>query len=95
MREQKLAAVDVKKEVQDSFNRKLHARMAKTIWATGGCKSWYQNSAGKNTALWPGSTFDFRKRTAQFDATKYEVLEASPAQETVPQSELVQDVAGV
>lgn len=95
MREQKLAAVDVKKEVQDRFNRKLHARMAKTIWATGGCKSWYQNSAGKNTALWPGSTIDFRKRTARFDATKYEILEAAPALETAPQSELAQDIAGV
>ncbi|HKP60571.1 MAG TPA: NAD(P)/FAD-dependent oxidoreductase [Polyangiales bacterium] len=78
MREQNLATVDVKREVQNGFNRRLHARMAKTIWTTGGCKSWYQTSAGKVVALWPGSTFDFRKRTAQFDLAKYVATVALP-----------------
>ncbi|HKU36662.1 MAG TPA: NAD(P)/FAD-dependent oxidoreductase [Polyangiales bacterium] len=72
MRAEGLASVDVKREVQDRFNRRLHARMAKTIWTTGGCKSWYQTSAGKVVALWPGSTFDFRRRTEHFELAKYE-----------------------
>jgi cation diffusion facilitator CzcD-associated flavoprotein CzcO len=92
IREHKLASVDVKREVQDRFNRKLHARMAKTIWTTGGCKSWYQTSAGKVVALWPGSTYDFRKRTAQFDLAKYDttVSVPQPAHETeLPQGEVL------
>lgn len=71
MRRQRLGAVDVRKDVQDRFNRNLHARMARTIWSVGGCSSWYTTSAGKNTALWPGFTYDFRKRTRQFELAKY------------------------
>jgi len=92
MREHNLASVDVKREVQDRFNRRLHARLARTIWTTGGCKSWYQTSAGKVVALWPGSTFDFRKRTAQFDLAKYEATlpGAQPAHEVeLPQGEVL------
>jgi cation diffusion facilitator CzcD-associated flavoprotein CzcO len=92
MREHNLASVDIKREVQDRFNRRLHARLAKTIWTTGGCKSWYQTSAGKVVALWPGSTYDFRRRTAQFDMAKYAVTEAVPQSEheaELPQSEVL------
>jgi cation diffusion facilitator CzcD-associated flavoprotein CzcO len=83
MREQRLESVDVKRSVQDGFNRRLHAKLSQTIWATGGCKSWYQTSAGKIVALWPGSTYSFRKRTEQFDVAKYEVTRPAPA-ELVP-----------
>lgn len=83
MREQGLASVDVKREVQNDYNRKLHAKLSQTIWATGGCKSWYQTSAGKIFALWPGSTYTFRKRTEHFDLSKYEATRP-PAPELVP-----------
>ncbi|HET6335460.1 MAG TPA: NAD(P)/FAD-dependent oxidoreductase [Polyangiales bacterium] len=83
MREQGVASVDVKRAVQDGFNRKLHAKLSQTIWATGGCKSWYQTSAGKIVALWPGSTYTFRKRTEHFDMSKYEVTRPT-APEFVP-----------
>jgi cation diffusion facilitator CzcD-associated flavoprotein CzcO len=83
MREQGIASVDVKREVQTGYNRRLHEKLATTIWATGGCKSWYQTSAGKIVALWPGSTYTFRKRTEQFEVAKYEVTMPAPA-ELVP-----------
>ena len=28
-----------------------------------GCRSWYQTKDGRNTAIWPGFTFEFRRRT--------------------------------
>jgi hypothetical protein len=56
--------------------------MAKTIWATGGCTSWYQTAAGKNTTLWPGFTYDFRKRTLRFDAENYTLVAADGARVT-------------
>jgi cation diffusion facilitator CzcD-associated flavoprotein CzcO len=83
MRDQGLASVDVKRAVQDGFNRKLHAKLSQTIWATGGCKSWYQTSAGKIVALWPGSTYAFRKRTEQFELSRYEVT-LPPQTERMP-----------
>jgi len=83
MREQGLATVDVKRAVQDGYNRRLHDKLSRTIWAVGGCKSWYQTSSGKNVALWPGSTYAFRKQTEQFVVAKYEVTRPTPA-ELVP-----------
>jgi len=32
------------------------------VWATG-CSSWYQTAAGHNSALWPGFTVDYWRRT--------------------------------
>jgi cation diffusion facilitator CzcD-associated flavoprotein CzcO len=84
-RARKLKSVEVRRDVQDRFNGELQARMAKTIWATGGCTSWYQSSAVKNTTLWPGFTYDFRQRTQRFDAENYTLVaaeETRTAQET-------------
>lgn len=55
--------IEVKAEVQQRYNHKLQTRLAKSVWASG-CSSWYQNSAGRNTTLWPGFTFKFRQRVA-------------------------------
>ena len=38
----------------------MQARMRGTVWASG-CRSWYQDARGKNTTLWPGFTFVFRR----------------------------------
>jgi hypothetical protein len=40
----------------------LQKDMQHSVWASG-CRSWYQTRSGKVTALWPGFTFSFRKRT--------------------------------
>jgi cyclohexanone monooxygenase len=69
-----LASVDVQRGVQDQYNSELQQRMGKTVWATGGCTSWYTTASGKNTTLWPGFTFQFRKQTKQFDAENYELV---------------------
>jgi cyclohexanone monooxygenase len=46
--------------------------MAKTIWTTGGCASWYLDSHGRNTTLWPDFTFRFRALTRRFDLEAYD-----------------------
>ena len=48
--------------------------MQRTVWATGGCTSWYQTRSGKITTLWPGSTWEFWWRTRQFKLADYEGL---------------------
>lgn len=50
-------------DAQARFNAELEARLARTVWATGGCTSWYQTRDGRITTLWPGSTLEFRRRT--------------------------------
>ncbi len=73
LRARRLRSLEVRRDVQDRYNQRLHARLSRTVWSTGGCVSWYQTSTGKNTTLWPGFTFEFRARTRRFDPTHYEL----------------------
>ena len=66
-----LATIEVRQDAQRAYNAKLQRRMARTIWNTGGCSSWYLDAQGRNTTLWPGFTFTFRQRTRRFDADAY------------------------
>ena len=50
--------------------------MASTVWATGGCVSWYLNAAGRNPTLWPGSVGGFRRATRRLDLAEYHVIPA-------------------
>lgn len=71
MKLNKWKAVDVKPEVQKSYNEDIQEQLSHTIWQTGGCVSWYQDKNGKNVTLWPGHTFTFMKRTKTFEPDKY------------------------
>lgn len=42
-----------------------------TVWTAGGCRSWYLNEKGRNVNIWPGTTFDFRRRTRRFEPTAH------------------------
>lgn len=64
------ASLEVRPEVQAYFNRDLQRRMARTVWATG-CKSWYQDERGKNTTLWPGSTWSYWLQTRHVVRSDY------------------------
>lgn len=73
-----VAALEVRADVQERYNAELAARHDDTVWSRGGCRSWYLDEHGRNTTLWPGFTFEFRRRTRRFDAAAY-VLHARPA----------------
>jgi cation diffusion facilitator CzcD-associated flavoprotein CzcO len=73
MRRDGLKLVNVRSGAQARFNARIHARLAGTVWASG-CKSWYRTRSGKNTTLWPGFTFEFRRRTRRFDPGPYELV---------------------
>jgi hypothetical protein len=49
----------------------VERRMGRTVWHTGGCKSWYLNAARRNPTLWPASTVRFRRLTRGIDAREY------------------------
>ncbi|NEW40301.1 NAD(P)/FAD-dependent oxidoreductase [Nocardia cyriacigeorgica] len=69
---QDLRTVEVRREVQDSYNTELQKKLAKSVWLNGGCASWYLDKHGNNTTLWPDFTFEFRRLTKQFDVAAYE-----------------------
>ena len=84
MRSRRIDALDVRPEVSRNYNDEIQARLAKTVWASG-CKSWYQNKAGKVVALWPGATYEFRARTKRFDAESYEEIFLRDERDTASQ----------
>jgi hypothetical protein len=63
--------IDIKPDVQAQHNQKIQTKLETTIWQTGGCQSWYQTAAGKNTTLWPGSTIGYRLRTRRVHLAAY------------------------
>ncbi len=63
--------MSLRAEVQREFNATLQQMLARTVWQSG-CHSWYQTRHGKNTSLWPGFTFDFRRRTRRIRESDYE-----------------------
>ena len=73
MRRQQIAAIEPRAAAQAAFVAAVDSHMAGTVWATGGCRSWYQDAGGRVAALWPGSTGAFRRRVAPFDPREYRV----------------------
>ncbi|MBF6299428.1 NAD(P)/FAD-dependent oxidoreductase [Nocardia amamiensis] len=68
-----LRTVEVRRDVQDAYNADLQAKLAGSVWLTGGCSSWYLDKHGNNTTLWPDFTFEFRRQTRTFDVSAYDI----------------------
>ena len=72
MQRQRIATLEVKPAVEQAYNRQLQDKLKRTIWNTGGCQSWYLDPrTGKNTTLWPGSTWRFKQITRHFALKDY------------------------
>ncbi|MGF1430674.1 flavin-containing monooxygenase [Kitasatospora sp. LaBMicrA B282] len=67
-------ALQPTERAQRHWNQRLQHRMERTVWTTGGCRSWYLTEDGKNTTLWPGSTSAFRRATRRLDLTEYDLI---------------------
>jgi hypothetical protein len=73
-----LAEVEVRARAQREFVDGVRSAMKTTVWTRGGCNSWYLDSEGRNTTLWPSFTFRFRRLTRRFDASQYVVHAKRP-----------------
>ncbi|GAA4477495.1 NAD(P)/FAD-dependent oxidoreductase [Rhodococcus olei] len=67
-----IGTIEVRKDVQDAYNRDLQEKLSHSVWNNGGCASWYLDKHGNNTTLWPGFTFEFRGITRTFDLEAYD-----------------------
>ncbi|QMU69290.1 NAD(P)/FAD-dependent oxidoreductase [Streptacidiphilus sp. P02-A3a] len=75
-----LLALDPTAGAQRRWNDDVQRRMARTVWTTGGCQSWYLDANGRNTSLWPGTTAHFRRETRRVDLAEYDRISvAAPA----------------
>lgn len=70
--------VDVRADVQSKYQRDIDNRLARSVWTASGCASWYQDNNGKVTALWPGTTTEFRRRTSKLVSNDYQIKDCQP-----------------
>ncbi|MCM6777124.1 NAD(P)/FAD-dependent oxidoreductase [Nocardia sp. CDC159] len=47
--------IEVRPEVQRGFNERLHAKLSRSVWNSGGCASWFLDHTGNNRQCWPGT----------------------------------------
>jgi len=65
-----LSSVDVRSDVVSEYNRRLQSKLTRSVWNSG-CASWYLDSRGHNTTMWPDFTWRFRQLTRRFDPARY------------------------
>jgi cation diffusion facilitator CzcD-associated flavoprotein CzcO len=70
MRRDGISDVEVRAKAQRAFTAEVQRKLAGTVWMSG-CRSWYLDSAGRNTTLWPEFTWSLRRRTRRFDPEPY------------------------
>ncbi|UMP06696.1 NAD(P)/FAD-dependent oxidoreductase [Amycolatopsis sp. EV170708-02-1] len=73
-------ALTVRHDATDRFLAETRTRFARTVWAPGNCRNWYQNASPSGTVLWPDSILRYRLRLRRLRRTDYDFL---PAQESV------------
>ena len=84
-RREGLEVLEPAEDATAAWNAELQHRMRRTVWSTGGCESWYLDAHGRNTTLWPRSTFAFRGLLKEFDREAYDVAPArTPVTQEVP-----------
>jgi cation diffusion facilitator CzcD-associated flavoprotein CzcO len=79
-----VAELDLKPSALERFRDEVDRRTARAVWASG-CASWYLDEDGTNYTLWPGSTVEYRIRTARFDRHRYRVVRRSDVPAPAPQ----------
>ena len=82
----RIRRIEVHESVQDSYNAELQRRLRGTVWNSGGCSSWYIDSNGRNSTVWPDFTWRFWLRTRHFRPRDYKLQTGSePRITSVPQ----------
>lgn len=78
-----LSTLEVREEVQRAFVREVDHGLRRSVWNTGGCRSYYLDASGRNFVFYPGFNRRFRARTRQVDLTDYHVRRVRDEKERV------------
>jgi len=66
LRDKQARSIEVKAEAESTYTTMIHKEMERTVWKTGGCKSWYMSKSGHVIAMFPGFSFTYRGLTKSF-----------------------------
>jgi cation diffusion facilitator CzcD-associated flavoprotein CzcO len=71
MQRHALQVVEPRPEAQQAFVASVDRRMRGTVWVSGRCRSWYLDRTGRNSTLWPQSSWSYYRRAARFNPAEY------------------------
>lgn len=74
------SSLEVRPAVQDSYNARLQAALATTVYNAGGCASTYLTQRGHNSFCWPWSTARLSQEMRSFNPDDY-LVSSRPAGE--------------
>jgi len=83
MKQRRAGVLEVRREAQEAYDAEIQRKLEGTVWNTGGCASWYLDATGRNSTIWPGFTWPYKRRTLRFDVEAYELRSARPTVSTV------------
>ncbi|WP_435581717.1 flavin-containing monooxygenase [Amycolatopsis thermoflava] len=66
-----LSTLEVKATAQQDYVRRVDHGLRNSVWNTGGCRSYYLDSAGRNFTFFPGFNRTFRATTRRVDLADY------------------------
>jgi len=81
--------LEVNRDAQLRWDKRMQDSMEGTVWTAGGCSSWYLERSGRNATLWPDYSYRFRQALSEFDPAEYtrrapsRTAPADPARERV------------
>ncbi|MEZ0363824.1 flavin-containing monooxygenase [Mycobacterium sp. pUA109] len=68
-----LRYLDVRENVQSTYNSRLQQRLTKTTWMTG-CSSWYLTKDGFNATMYPGFATQYLRQMRDFQFSDYSAV---------------------
>jgi len=81
LRERGAAAIEPTSAAYGRWGADVDTRIRRSVWAKGGCSSWYQDGTGAVSALWPTYTWRFRRAALALRLADHHL---TPAKASVP-----------
>ena len=66
-----IRSIEPNPNITRQFNEKVQAALQKTVWNKGGCQSYFIDRNGRNSTVWPWTTFKLREKMSQFNLSEY------------------------
>ena len=63
--------IEPRADAQARYNDLLQRHLRGSVWTSGGCSSYYLDSSGRNTTLWPHRAARFARSVRRFDPQHY------------------------
>ena len=79
VRDRRMAAIEVRSDIEAASDREVQGRFAGTAWTQ--CNSWYRDEQGRIVTNWPGYMRDYERLTRAFDPAEYRFV---PQPDRVP-----------